>query len=239
MASTFTPVAAFDYAKRYIKGMPLEQVQVQILDDVNKIMWMHSPWRWTIGTFPNVTLLDDTQDYLVSVPADFLYIQESYVTDQAGAAPRIMHVEPYLPIGGKKGNPSRLSLVNVSTDNNNATVGTLRFSPVPGVIPVPAWTSITLYKKQAPTLIAANINTPGILVFDDEWFWVYVSGILYFAYLFGDDQRAGSAQVDPSSGKVSFSGQRGVFEANLALMKMREKLPGLDSTVQSEQKGSN
>jgi hypothetical protein len=235
MSSTFTPIQAFDYAKRFIKQMPLEQVQTQILDDTQKMMWMHSPWRWTIGTFPNIVLVNDTQDYTVAVPADFLYIQESYIGDSLGSAPRLLHIEPFIVPGGKKGSPSRLALTSGTAGAN----GNIRFSPVPGQVPANGWTSFTLYKKQAPTVTAANANTPGLLVFDDEWYWVYVSGLLYFAYLYGDDQRAGSAQVDPSSGKVSFTGQRGTFEANLALMKQREKLPGMDSTVTPEQKEQN
>lgn len=231
MPSTFAPAAALDYAKRMTKNMPIEQVGVQILDDTNKMLWMHSPWRWSVGTFPNVTLTNDTQDYTVAIPSDFLYIQNSYVSSDDGSAPRQLYIEPWILPGGKKGNPSRVALVS----GTPGTSGTLRFTPQPGQVPAAGWTAITLYKKQAPILLANNINTPGVLVFDDEWFWVYVSGLLYHAYLYGDDQRAGSAQIDPSSGKVSFSGQRGVFEANMALMKMREKLPGME-TAQPEQK---
>lgn len=233
MASTFRPVQAFDYAKRYLKNMPLEQVQVQVLDDVNKMMWMFAPWRWTINTFPNIPIINNTQDYNITVPSDFLYIQDSYITNQQGDVPRTLHIEPWLPPGGKFGTQlSRMALVSGTPGNP----GVVRFSPQPGNVPA-NWEAITLYKKQAPKLLASNINTPGIQVFDDEWFWVYVSGVLYFAYLFGDDQRAGSGQVDPSSGKATFTGQRGVFEANMQIMKQREKLPGMD-TAQPEQKES-
>jgi len=232
MSSTYYPQQAFDYAKRYIKNMPLEQVQVQILDDTNKMMWMHSPWRWSVSTFPDITLINDTSDYTITVPSDFLYIQEAYITDSAGGPTKKLYIEPYLNQGGIKGNPTRMAL----TSGTPGASGNIRFSPQIGQVPTIGWTAKTLYKKQAPIITASNANTVGVQVFDDEWFWVYVSGVLYFAYLFGDDQRAGAAQVDPSSGRVSFTGQRGVFEANLALMKQREKLPGMDSTIQDEQR---
>lgn len=230
MASTFSAQQAADYAKRYIKNMPFEQVQVQVLDDVNKYLWMAAPWRWSMGSFPNIVLVNNTQDYTVSLPSDFLYLQHSYITDQNGNVPRILHVEPTLAPGGTIGLPSRLAVVSGTA----GSTGTVRLYPQPGTLPS-GWTAVSLYKKTAPVLTSKNVNTAGALIFDDEWFHVYVSGVLYYAYLFGDDQRAGGAQIDPVSGKVTFSGQRGVWEANIALMKQREKLAGVD-TSQPEQK---
>lgn len=230
MAATYTPAQAFDMAKRFIKNMPLEQVQTQILSDVSAYLWMSAPWRWSIGTFPLITLASTTQDYTVILPADFLYIQDAYITDALGNVPLILHVEPQLPPGGKQGTPSRIAVVSGSPGGS----GTVRLFPFPGSIPA-GWQVITRYKKQAPVIQAKNLNTAGQLVFDDEWVHVFNSGVQYYAYLFGDDQRAGSAQIDPASGKVTFSGQRGVFEANISLMKTHEKLIGTP-TVFPEQK---
>ena len=228
MASTFAPITAFDYAKRYIKNMPFEQVMVQVLDDVNKYMWMSAPWRWTVGAFATVPLVSNQQDYSgIAIPADFIYLQDAYINDALGGVPRALHIEPYLQPGGKLGTPSRTALISGTPGMSN---GLLRLSPQPGTVPS-SWEIFARYKKQAPFLTQSNINTPGVLVFDDEWFWVYVSGVLYYAYLFGDDQRAGSAQIDPTSGKVQFSGQRGVWEANIAIMKQHEKLPGMSGSV--------
>lgn len=231
MASTYSPYQAFAYAKRYIKNMPFEQVQVQVLDDVNKYMWMSAPWRWSMGTLGPVPLVSNQQDYpAVVCPSDFLYVQDAYITDANGNIPRSLHIEPYLPSGGKLGTPTRAAFINYTLGGT----GTLRLHPQPGQIPN-NWQVVARYKKIAPVITANNVGKAGTLVFDDEWFWVYVSGILYYAYLFGDDQRAGGAQIDPSSGKVQFSGQRGVWEANIAIMKQHEKLPGM-STVQPDQK---
>lgn len=232
MASTFTPGQAFDYAKRFIKNMPLEQVAVQVCNDVSSYMWMAAPWRWSIGAFPNIALANSTQDYTVTLPVDFLYLETSYVTDQAGGIPKVFYIEPTLAAGGKQGTPSRIAVVS----GTNGASGTVRFLPKPGPGSIPTgWTTISYYKKMAPVITAKNMNTAGTLVFDDEWSHVYVSGVLYYAYLFGDDQRAGGAQIDPATGKVTFTGQRGVWEANIMLMKQREKLAGV-SAVTSEQK---
>ena len=204
---------------------------IRVLDDVNKIMWMKAPWRWTLGTFPLIALANNQQDYNITIPSDFLYLQDSYITDASGGAARELHIEPFLPSGGKKGVPSRCAVSGAA-----GISGTYRLFPQPGNLD-PAWEVVSLYKKISPIISPSNVNTNGVLVFDDEWFWVYVSGILYYAYLYGDDQRAGSATVG-ANGQVQFSGQRGVFEANLQIMMQREKLAGL-TTVQPEQKAQD
>lgn len=230
MASTYTPGQAFDYVKRLIKNMPLEQVQVQILDDTNKYMWMFAPWRWSLGTVAAITLLDNTQDYTINpTPADFLYLQDAYITDSAGGVPRILYIDGYLPTGGKKGTISRCAIINPTPSGSS----TFRSFPQPGVVGSNN-TVVMTYKKQAPVITSSNIGTPGVLVFDDEWFNVYISGCLYYAYLFADDQRAGGASMG-ANGQVQFTGQRAVWEANLTLMRQRERINGM-TTVAEEQK---
>ena len=231
MASTYAPIQAFDWAKRFIKNMPLEQVSPQILDDALKMFWMAAPWRWTLAGFPNVTLTNNTQDYTVTLPSDFLFIQDAYITDQAGNVPRSLQVVAFIPPGGKQGQISEIAVVTGTPGGS----GTLRTYPQPGTIRANE-IIVSVYKKQCPLLIPNNVNTVGVQVFDDEWFWVYESAVLYFAYLYGDDQRAGGAQIDPTSGKVTFTGQRGVFEANVQYMKEREKLLILDPNAGFDQK---
>jgi hypothetical protein len=58
---------------------------------------------------------------------------------------------------------------------------------------------------------------------DDEWFWVFTAGVLWKAYQWGDDGRAGSASMD-SSGKTQYSGQLAIFQDSLQRMAEREKL---------------
>lgn len=222
--SNYKPTDAFEYAKRYIKNMPLDTVQLRILDAVSKMMWMAAPWRWTLAAMPQITLVASTQDYTLTLPADFLYAESAYVTDQAGGNPRDLSIEPFLPTGGLVGQPSRIAFTGVPGTANG---GTARLFPTPGTQPSPTPRVISTYKKWAPTLTLANINTGGALQFDDEWAFVYESGVLWLAYLYADDARAGTSQYG-NNGTFTFSGQRAVFEANLQLMREREKLPIID-----------
>ena len=222
MAAAIRPIDAFDFSKRYIKNMNLETVQVRILDDVNKIIWMAAPWRWTVSSLPSITLVANAQDYPISLPNDFLYSLESYITDQSGGNPRDLRIEPYLPTSGLLGQPSRISFLG-----NAGTTGTARVFPKFGSLPPNNPIIISTYKKTAPTITPTNMTTAGALVMDDEWFHVYESGVLWLSYLYGDDQRAGSAEF--ANGTFKFTGQRALFEANIQMMRDREKILGTDS----------
>jgi hypothetical protein len=218
LAAIYKPITAFDFAKSFIKAMPLDRVQAPILNHINQMIWMRAPWRWTIGSMPTVDLTSNTQDYAISIPADFLYLVDAQVIETGtsqNTEPRDLHVEPVLPTTvGLIGQSSRIALAGAN----------YRVSPVPPVIPAgKTFTVIGLYKKTAPIIGASNAHTAGVLVMDDEWAYVYEQGVLWLAYLYANDSRAGAAQV--ANGATQFTGQRGNFEAAMIAMEEREKLP--------------
>jgi len=217
MASTYCPRDGFDYINAFVKYPNLEPVMPQILDDAARFFWMAAPWRWTLGNITALTLAANTSDYTITDPADFLYIQPGsvYLSEGGSDVGRYIEVTSHIhstvqQIGGQ---PSQIS--HPATD-------TYRVFPKPGSSVTSGTKIIAMYKKTCPTITAANAQTTGVQVFDDEWFWVYKSIVLYFAYLYTDDQRAGGSQSDGKS--ATYTGQRGIVEANLAIMKMREPL---------------
>lgn len=224
MASTIPPSAAFDFAKIYVKNMPLQDVSVRILDNANKILWMAAPWRWSIGTLTAITITSNTQDYTLAPPSDFLYLLHSYVTN--GVEPtRDIKVVPTLPAAvGVKGMTDFIAYQGSNT---------FRISPNPGTQKTPASQIFSFYKKQAPIIKASNANTPGVLVLDDEWFHVYEACVLWQAFLYGEDQRAGACQFS-NRGEVQYTGQRAIFEAAILNMKAKEPMPYFNFPNNSE-----
>lgn len=221
MASTYRPKDAFDYAKHYVKEQALEKVGYRLLDDVQKIMWMAAPWRWSIGSMPTFNLTAATQDYTITLPGDFLYLVDAYVTDGL-TAPRYLKVEATLPTTGElTGQPNHLAIIG-------STIA--RVLPVPGSVQNTP-TVVSLYKRISPVITNTNLTNAGVQVFDDEWFWVYQEGVLWRAYQYADDNRAGSAQTSSKDGEstVSYSGQFAVFMAALEKMKQNEPLIKLGS----------
>lgn len=231
MASTIPPVRAFDFCKRNIKNMPLEQIQVRLLDSVSKMIWMAAPWRWTVATIStSIAILANTQDYTLAPPADFLYLIHSYITDGASIT-RPLKIAPSLPASTTlKGEPTLIAYMGSNTFRISPNPGTLTSTTVPTP---PTKNIISYYKKTSPTITASNQMTAGTLVMDDEWFWVYEAGVLWISYLYADDARAGSGQID-GQGRMSYSGQRAIFEAGLQMMREREPMMIFDLHMSPE-----
>lgn len=218
MASTYKLIDAFSQSKVFVKMMPLESIQTFILDNALKMLWMAAPWRWTLGNLPVVTLVASTVDYTIADPADFLYIQPGSAYISAGGSDVSRDVEVVAHI-----NASVKRVSAAPTQVCHPAVHTVRVSPKPGTTVTTGTQLIALYKKTCPNVSESNVHTAGIQVFDDEWFHVYLSAVLYQAYLYADDGRAGGAQFTPG-GQLTFTGQRGVFEANIQHMRESEPM---------------
>lgn len=227
MSTTYYPQMASEYAKTYIKRMPLETVQVRILDSINKLIWISSPWRWSISTLSPIPLVSNTQDYTLTTPSNFISLIHSYISDGSNV---VTHLEPVPTLNasvGINGNPRFISY-----EGSNV----YRISPNPGVLPVsPTRYIYSWYKKSSPILKASNIGTPGVLIMDDEYFPVYEAGVLWMSYLYADDQRAGTTTVD-SQGRAQYTGQRAVFESMLNEMRLHEAIPIFENKNSEDQK---
>jgi hypothetical protein len=213
MAVTYKANDAFEFAQKMVSKMKLEEVKLRILDQVSKMMWMAAPWRWSVGVLGQITLASDTVAYTLNPGTDFLYALHAYKWNGTGE-PSDMRVVAALPDAPLiVGDPIQIAYKGTNIWNVYPKPGTLSGT----------WVVQPFYKKIAPVLTLANVHTAGTLLFDDEWSWVYESGVLWAAYAFAADQRAGTVQAD-STGKAQFTGQRALFEAGLAQMKEREKM---------------
>ncbi len=223
MASTYAPISAFNFSKVFISNAYLEQLSPQILDDINKIFWMYKPWRWTLGSMPSVQLAANTQDYAVTLPGDFLYLQTASMYD--GKNTRPIKPAAFLPavVGGiHSGQVNQVAVQVVSAVNS------YRVLPVPGTFPSGAASQqvIGLYKKTAPVITSGNQSTPGVLVIPDEYFWVYEEGVLWRSMYWAQDQRAGAVKV--SGNQSEYSGQLARFMDGLNQVAEMEKLNYID-----------
>ena len=214
MAATRIPYDAYDYAKRFLKQMPLEQVGPEVLDEVNKRIWLAAPWRWTIGALNPITPLANTVDYPLTPPADFLYIYDATYSNNTKV---VRHLEPVAEINPTVNQVGQISKIAYAGSN------TFRVFPRPATVETPTPSILMRYKKAAPRITNQTQNTPGFLQMDDDWFWVFQQGVIWLSYLWGDDARAGSVTID-SSGRAQYSGQRAVFEDGIWQMRLREKL---------------
>ena len=217
MAATAKPNAAIEYAKEFVKRLPIDRQQLRILQDVCNEIWMAAPWRWTINVITPTTITVNTADLTVSSPpSDLLYLVKAWVTD-GGESSYHLEVESSLPAATTVvGTPSKIAWVPATSKYRIAPVyGSLKAGKT---VQIYGW-----YKKTAPVLTLANIATAGTLVMDDEWFWVFQEGVLAKAYQYADDQRAGNAVVG-NDGRIQYSGQMAKFQAGIDAMRQSEPL---------------
>jgi len=214
MSATIRPVDALEYAKKFIKNMPLEQLQARILDDANKYIWMAAPWRWTVSSISTtIPLVSGTVDYTLSTPTNFLRALNAYISD--GSTPnQYLDIAPSLPTTMvQRGVPTRIAYMGSNT---------WRVYPKP-VVPTSQEVVIE-YKKKAPVITNQTSYTPGFLEMDDEWFWVYEQAVLYKAYWYADDfQKGGNTQY--ADGRYSMTAARGELETSIQMMREREPIP--------------
>jgi len=217
MAKTYHPINAVEYAKRYIKNMPLEDptILTEIVNDAHCYMWAYAPWSWSVGSMPTFTLTANFSDYSVNIPTDFLYAFDAFLIDGLKVERELTTVSILPADVGFVGQPNYVYYFGTA-----GASGTGRVAPKPAQV-TGTQTVIAKYKR-TPTLYTPSTVYTGTMPFDDVYFNVYREGVLWKAYLYADDRRAGDANIDPKSGRVAFSGQRAVFEAALEIMKQRE-----------------
>jgi hypothetical protein len=219
----YSPNSALTFAKRMVKSLPIDEtgVSFQILDYVAKEMWLAAPWSWTLGTLPTVTVTGAAgTDYVITTPANFLYMTSADLSN--GSTSDSLHIDSFLPVNA--------SIVGVPHSISHST-NLLRFFPKP-----PAGYGkalIAKYKEVPPDITLSNYSTAGSVGIPDAWFWVYQAGVLYYAYLYSDDQRAGTCQID-ASGRYAYTGQLAVWQTGLEMMRKSEALtlqyPGIPKT---------
>lgn len=213
MSSTLKLIKAFDDVKNKLRKMPLEEMKLYILQDALNDFWLQAPWRWTVGQVTCAVTAANTDQTIVD-PGNILYLLDAIFTD--GQTAYGLHPESFLSSGTQlKGIPNKIAYVPSGPS--------FRLNPIPQNVPnANSWTIYARYKIKVPVLTPQNIITAGTQLFDDEYFTVYKQAVLYYAYLWGDDQRAGSLQF--AEGKSTASGQLGVYLASVEKMKMSEPL---------------
>jgi len=214
MSLTLSPNDAFAYAKYYTKGVPLEVVKGEILNDASALFWNSGPWAWTLGTITSVTV-GNVQEVTITKPADFLRLQRVWFERTPGSTD--LKVVSFIPVTTQEGVPKYACYVSSGGDK-------VRFD-----VKYPASTEAApnlrmIYKKTAP-LFTNPYSTAGSLLFDDSYFYIYRECVLFAAYKFADDPRAGSVTITKAPGgqvQKQYTGQRALVQGLFEDLKLQE-----------------
>ncbi len=220
MSAQFSPASAFTLTKQMVKSMPIENILPDIVDNPSKMFWEAAPWRWTLGALTAVVVPSNADDVsLGTLPDDFFFAYQAWlVSDSDAGVPTYLEVVGALPADISVRGPA----LRIAIEGEAGATGTARFYPAPGTLSANTKLYV-LYKKKAPVLTKQNMDKTDVLLFPDDYYFVYCAGMLYYGYLFADDNRAGAATL--SEGRIAYSGQLGVFQALIEGVRQREKLP--------------
>ncbi len=222
MSATLTPQAAVDYAVKMVKNMPFNDVGFDAAQSASNMIWMAAPWRWTIGALTPVTVTAGVSQVNVTKPSDFVRLDNVWLAATNGNASS----RPLTAVASIPNTVAQQQWPNFVTFVDGGTPMVRFDNNVPPLNAGETWKFYGLYKKEAP-LLAALMTTPGALVMDDAWYWVYETAVLYYAYLYADDQRAGTAQVLQAangSTQVTYTQQLGAVMAAIQTMRLQEPM---------------
>jgi hypothetical protein len=211
--AVITPQALVEYAVQSIKSQRLDTAyRYRVADQVAGELWTAAPWRWTLEALAPITITGSVQDTAFTKPADFLYLHSATLFD-ADEKPIDLTPVPYLQAvpAGYNGIPKAVAYVVATGDK-------IRFGGIP-----PAGVFEGLYKKTYTPVTSSNYATVGAMGVPDEWAWVAQLGVLFYAYKYADDPRAGSAQVQ--GGTITYNGCLGDYKAAVEEMRRAEKMP--------------
>lgn len=197
--------------------MPLETIQLQVLQDAASRIWMAAPWRWTIGTLGPTTLVNNQAFVAQVFPADFMRLEKATISGNATSSPLTVVVSNV---------PTPTLTQLPRTVAANITGAQLTFETVFTQPTTESYKFRALYKKNVQLFNDATIVS-GNLGMDDEYFWVYDEMVYYYALKYADDQRAGQVTVvvAPNGGvQYQYSGQLGVAMAAIEAMRLSEPM---------------
>jgi hypothetical protein len=218
--STRLPIEALEMARLYIKKIPLDGLGVgeAIIRRAMARMWMAAPFSWTIGAGVSFNLVEGVGLYTaVTYPTDWGYaLKADYVVGDSLTQTRDLTIVGRIEDDdGQEGQPSKIYY-----SGPQGLESTVRISPIPQAFDgTPRVTS--LYKRTCPVYTGAAIHNT-VIPFPDDWFYVFEDIVLYEAYKFADDSRAGEAVI--AGDQPKFNGQMAVFQASLGEMRLREPL---------------
>jgi hypothetical protein len=168
-------------------------------------MWDAYDWRESISTLPPFFLVPSRQDHgppFSTVPSDFKGLRRARCSYITGSPPSFwgLNVQKHLDMTQARHLPHAISY--------HAPKSAFRLFPrVPTNIGAPHYQVEGTYKKNAPKITNATLDTP--LPFDDEHIGVFTTGLRWAAWELSGDPRAG--QVQEQNGAVVVTGQLGKF----------------------------
>ena len=224
MALTYDWQRAADMASKLCKGLNISSIDETVADMVSSEAWSKYPWFMSQQNIASGILpcVDGQQDY--SAPVNIFRLLDARLvrTDTTPDDHRDLDVQQFLSVDLVSRSPYSIRCIA-----HQSETGGLRLESAVQISSGATWEIQGTYQTH-PSKVTSLASG---LWFHDEHFMVAVEGMLYWMYRLGDDSRAGSAVIDPKSGRTNYSGQLAVFHSAIDKMWAAEELQGTESIV--------
>ena len=214
--ANYSPNEATIFAREFVKGIPVSQVDFQVADQIQTALWNFYPWQFTFKQKTKVGdafLTDQLQD-ITGVPTDFYRLVWARLTrtdltdgNHYKELEVVQRLDPQTPTL-KFDYTSHEFLAYVPE------VAKFRLEYPLYIYTGTELTQLDIEYQKAPTKItAANMATP--FVDQPDWFWpTFSDGVLWRFMVLANDRRQGGLQVS-KGGQRTYTGQMGVFYNSL------------------------
>ena len=217
--SSYTWQNLLDIVKPFIKSIPTSTLDVTVCDQLNAVVWKKYYWPWAVYSLTSSTaelsLVDGQQDYAIGTltGGGFYQLLRARIT-RTDVTPNIVRdkdiVQWLAPNLETKGSVDSVQALSTLFQNQTTKIRMDCAASVP---------SGTAYQIDGEMwcLPIKVTSTSSVIVAPDQYANVFIEGLKWRYYALGDDKRAGVMQVD-SSGRKTYTGQMGVFMAELQTM---------------------
>lgn len=219
MASTYTWSNLLDIVKPFIKSIPTSTLDVTVCDQLNSFVWKAFPWTWATFSLTSATsqlsLIDGRQDYPIgtTTAGGFYELQRVRIT-RTDVTPNIVRekdiVQWLAPNVEQQGGIDTIAAVATLGQNLSTQ---LRLDCAASV---PTGTAYQIDGEYWALPIKVT-STASVIIAPDQYANVYIEGLKWKYYQLGDDKRAGAMTVN-NDGRKAYTGQMGVFMAELQTM---------------------
>lgn len=201
--------------KPLVRNIPVGDDWVMCCDMVNGAMYTAFPWKDSLQNIAAtlLPLVDGQQDY--SVPTN-IFRPTKLSLVRTDVTPNVHHEIDVLD--DLDADPNPRNFMSIRSGALQGGTGQFRLE---SAVAVPTGNTIEI---QGTFQINPNkvSKLTDIVFWRDQYLNVAFAGLLYYAYLLADDERAGSAQTN-TRGQIVYTGQYGVFMAALEQMKSSEQ----------------
>lgn len=216
MAFTYSAQDGIDLVKKFVKDIPLTDIDAQVCDMVSSLMYVEAFWRWTLQNIPatSIPLVDGQQDYNVPTNLFRLFRARIVRTDTTPDQYQEIDVNEFYSPDLRSTSPR--AITGVSHDE---PLGKFRLSQAVSIASGETYELQGDYQINPTKITDSTVSS--VLWFPDQYFPVFFEGLKWKAYEFADDSRAGNVTID-RFGHRNATGQCGKFYFALDSMKQAE-----------------